>query len=326
MRPSRMDEFELIDRYFSPCQGDGEGVVVGTGDDGAVLALSPGMLLVAVVDTLVEGVHYPRDFAAADTGYRAVAVNLSDIAAMGATPAWMTLALTLPAADEAWLADFSAGLYEAAAEHGVVLVGGDTTRGRETVISVQLMGQVERGRVLTRGGCRPGDLIYVSGTLGDAAAALDMQGRRRVDPLLAERLRRPAARVALGRAAAGIASAAIDISDGLAADLGHVLSASGCGATVELERLPLSAALAAACSTEQARRFALTGGDDYELCLAVPPAAERAFLGAALACETPVTAIGTAQARTGLQFTLDGSVVVPDVGGYRHFGGGEGGP
>lgn len=312
-----MDEFQLIDRYFS--RDAGGRVVVGVGDDGAVLELPPDTLLVTVVDTLVAGVHYPDDFAAFDIGFRAVAVNLSDIAAMGATPSFMTLALTLPAADEAWLADFADGLYTAAAEFDVALVGGDTTRGRQTVVSVQLMGYVERGRVLTRSGCRPGDVIYVSGTLGDAAAGLDGLVQGRSDAYLEQRLRRPAARVALGQAVAGIASAAIDVSDGLGADLRHLLAASGCGATVDLGRLPLSAPLSDACGTERARRYALGGGDDYELCLAVAPTAESAFLAAASACNTPVSAIGRAQAGADLLFELGGAPFAAAADGYRHF-------
>ncbi len=312
-----MDEFELIARYFS--RDGGAGVVLGVGDDGAVLELPADRRLVAVVDTLVDGVHYPAHFAAADVGYRAVAVNLSDIAAMGAEPAWMTLALTLPAVDTEWLAGFADGLYRAAGEHGVALVGGDTTRGAQTVISVQLLGHAAPAGVLTRSGCRPGDLLYVSGTLGEAAAGLESLQGGRDEVALEARFRRPVPRVALGRAVAGIAGAAIDVSDGLAADLGHVLAASGCGATLELERLPLSATLVAARGEERARALALTGGDDYELCLAVPAAAEEAFLAAARDCDTPVTRIGRARAEAGLVLTQNGEAVASPQGGYRHF-------
>lgn len=314
-----MHEFELIERYFQ--RSGGQGVVLGIGDDGAVLDLPAGQQLIAVVDTLVAGVHYPRDLDAADIGYRAVAVNLSDIAAMGGVPCWMTLALTMPAANDAWLNGFSAGLFAAAAEFDVALVGGDTTAGSDTVISVQLLGHVAPGQCLTRAGCRPGDRVYVSGTPGDAAAGLELLQRGQKDHVLAQRFRRPAARVALGQAVAGIASAAIDVSDGLCADLQRLLQASGCGATLEQECLPLSAALLEQCGAAEALRFALTGGDDYELLLTVSAAAEAAFLKAANSCGVKVTRIGTADSRRELRVTRDGRPTRIDMAGYRHFDG-----
>ncbi len=312
-----MDEFALIDRYFR--RAGGSGVALGVGDDGAVLEPPAGRNLVAVVDTLVAGVHYPDDLPAADVGFRAVAVNLSDLAAMGAEPAWMTLALTLPAADADWLDAFAAGLFAAADEHGVALVGGDTTRGPATVVSVQLLGHTEPGRELRRAGARPGDLMYLSGHPGDAAAGLAAWQSGQRDGPLVGKFRRPAARVALGQAAAGLASAAIDVSDGLAADLGHVLAASGCAAVIDVEDLPLSDALLAAVGAERALDLALGGGDDYELCIAVPAGAEAAFREAAAATATPVTAIGRFREGAGLQFKRGGRRFEPGVRGYRHF-------
>jgi len=262
-----MHEFELIDRYFR--RHGGSGVRLGIGDDGAVLELPQGRRLVAVVDTLVTGVHFPADISAVDIGYRAVAVNLSDIAAMGADPAWMTLALTLPAADANWLDGFAEGLFLAANEHDVALVGGDTTAGSELVVTVQLLGHVADNAWLARSGCKPGDRVYVSGTPGDAAAGLT--SLQHGDPAddLAQRFLRPEARVQLGRAVAGLASAAIDVSDGLCADLGRLLLASGCGASIEQQQLPLSPALLDHCGKQAAIEFALTGGGGHQLLMSV---------------------------------------------------------
>ncbi|MDX1516951.1 MAG: thiamine-phosphate kinase, partial [Woeseiaceae bacterium] len=203
-----MDEFELIRRYFSPAAA-ADGVVTGVGDDGAVLEPTPGRQLVTVIDTLVEGTHFPRDFNPADLGYRVVAVNLSDVAAMGAVPRWMTLALSLPEADHDWLSPFAEGLFTAAHEFDVALVGGDTTVSPERVATVQITAEVEPGKALLRSGARPGDRIYVTGTIGDAAAGLDGLLHGHAVKELAARFARPSARVHYGRALAGVASAAI---------------------------------------------------------------------------------------------------------------------
>lgn len=312
-----MHEFELIDRYFR--RSGGRGVALGIGDDGAVLDLPPGRQLVAVVDTLVEGVHYPRQIAAADIGYRAVAVNLSDIAAMGAVPAWMTLALTLPAADPEWLEGFSRGLLAAAQQFDIALVGGDTTAGKQTVVSVQLLGHVADKRFLSRSGCRPGDSIYVSGTPGDAAAGLIdvLNGNDGHD--LAQRFLRPTPRIELGLSAVGVANAAIDVSDGLCADLQRMLSASACGGTIEQEKLPLSTTLVERYGSAEAARFALTGGDDYELLFAVSAGNEDEFLDACATVGVPVTSIGQAEAHPGLRVTAGDTPLKLDTDGYRHF-------
>lgn len=308
-----MDEFELIRRYFTRA-GSAPGVAVGVGDDGAVLVPEPGRELVAVVDTLVEDVHFPSDIRPADLGFRAVAVNLSDIAAMAARPRWMTLALTIPQADECWLEGFSAGIREAAGD--VALVGGDTTRGDRTVVSVQIIGDVEAGRALLRSGARVGDTVFVTGTLGDAAAGLELIARGQADAFLAQRYFRPVARVAFGRSLAGRASAAIDISDGLVGDLGKLLSASGVGAEIDVERLPVSDALRAACDERERRRFALSGGDDYELLFTARP--EDVPQG-----DVPVAAIGTIVAGAKLICREGDAIVQPaDYGGagsYDHF-------
>ena len=307
-----MDEFELIRRFFSR-HSDSPLVVAGVGDDGAVIQPAAGRELVTVIDTMVAGTHFPVDMDAGDIGYRIVAVNLSDIAAMGAVPRWMTLALTLVEADPEWLDEFAAGLYEAAGEWDVVLAGGDTTKGNQLVTSIQMSGDLAPGTALYRSGAKAGDTIYVTGTLGDAAAGLSRLSEVPCRNYLARRFARPTARVAVGSALAGIAHAAIDVSDGLVADLAKVLEASRAGAELELHHLPLSQELLDAVGREQALQHAMGGGDDYELCFTLP----ESLLPADIASE--VTAIGRITAETGL-VCRDGDSVVPfDDTGYRHF-------
>jgi len=306
-----VDEFELIQRYFNR-SATASGVVTGIGDDGAVLAASSDNFhLVQVIDTLVSGVHFPVDTAPADIAYRVVAVNLSDIAAMAATPRWMTLALTLPETDPDWLQQFANGLFEAADAFGVALVGGDTTSGPDVVATVAITGEVEAGQALLRRGARPGDSIYVTGSLGDAAGGLALMKHGSPDQELTERFLRPTPRVGTGRSLRGRASAAIDISDGLAGDLGKLLLASGVGAQLDIEKLPLSAALRAHFNVEACRDLALTGGDDYELCFTAAAADVREIEG--------ITAIGSVTREGGLICCLDGDVVDVDDSGYRHF-------
>ena len=306
-----MDEFELIRRYFDRGVA-GDGTVVGIGDDGAVLTPTPGQQQVTVIDTLVEGVHFPRDLGPADIGYRAVAINLSDIAAMGAKPRWMTLALSMPQADEPWLQAFSEGLLAAAAEYSVVLVGGDTTAAPQIVTTVQMTGEVDDGRAILRSGAQPGDTIYVTGTVGDAAAGLHGLMHGQPEQKLIDRFARPSPRVRYGQALLGVASAAIDLSDGLYGDLQKLLAASGVGAEIDLDRLPISDALAAAWPPERCRSFALAGGDDYELCFTA--AGDVPDPGV-----MPLTAIGKVTEAGELVCMLDGKVVPFDDSGYRHF-------
>ena len=258
-----MDEFELIRRFFSR-PVDSATVVAGVGDDGAVLRPPAGRELVTVIDTMVAGTHFPAGMTARDIGYRIVVVNLSDIAAMGAEPRWMTLALTLVEADADWLEEFAAGLYEAASEWSVMLVGGDTTSGDQLVVSVQMSGDLAPGTALYRSGAKAGDTVFVTGTLGDAAAGLEQWSAGAGDQYLTSRFARPSARVGVGRALAGIAHAAIDLSDGLVADLSKILEASHVGAELDLQRLPLSEELLRTVGREQALRYAMGGGDDYE--------------------------------------------------------------
>ncbi len=268
--PLPLGEFDLIEQYFSRSLSAAArpDVVLGIGNDAALLRVPGDSELVAAVDTLVAGRHFPLDRAARSIGHCALAVNLSDIAAMGATPAWATLSLTMPSADRAWLKEFSAGLLHLADEHHVALVGGDTTSGPLT-ISVQILGHVASGTALRRSGARPGDLLAVTGTLGDAGAGLALvTGRsatvdRAVADELIARFEYPTPRVAFGMRARGIATAAMDLSDGLTGDLPKLARASGLAARVDVERLPLSGALRSLVPQVQARRWALSAGDDY---------------------------------------------------------------
>lgn len=304
-----MDEFELIRRFFSR-PAIAPSIVVGVGDDGAVIRPEPGREQVQVIDTLVEGVHFPIDISAADIGYRVVAVNLSDIAAMGAVPRYMTLALTLPKKDQQWVAEFADGMYAAAGEFDVALIGGDTTNGTQLVATVHVTGDVEAGQALLRSGARVGDTIFVTGTPGDAAAGLLLLTRGEHDDYLVERFLRPSARIETGRRLLGRASAAIDVSDGLAGDLGKLLQASGAGGTLDIDRIPVSAAMQACFKESERHRLAVTGGDDYELCFTARPADVEGING--------VTAIGTVVEGSGLQIKNRGVVVEYDGSGYRH--------
>ncbi len=305
-----MDEFDLIRRYFAH-HAQGDGVIEGVGDDGAVLAATPGYSQVQVVDTLVEGVHFPSNVRAADIGYRCVAVNLSDIAAMGALPRFMTLALTLWDKDESWVGSFARGLFAAADEFGVQLVGGDTTRGDSVVVSLNVTGEVEEGSALLRSGAQVGDTVYVSGTPGDAAAGLALLTEGILDDPLVRRFLRPSPRVELGRQLRGSAHAAIDISDGLVADLRKLLDASNLGARLEIDAVPLSDALRRRFDHGAALNFALTGGDDYELCFTAPPGAVNGIDG--------ITPIGTVIEGNQLECVRGGKLVDVDDRGYRHF-------
>ncbi len=326
MQPPELGEFELIRRFFSraaPPRSE-SGVILGIGDDAALLELPPGMDLVATVDTVVAGRHFPDGTDARSVGHRALAVNLSDLAAMGATPSWATLALTLPSADRQWLQRFAAGLFDLADAHGVALVGGDTTRGPLTV-TIQLLGHVPHGTALRRSGARAGDLLAVSGTLGDAGAGLKFSSmppaavaRRDVEELI-RRFDYPCARVELGKSARSFATAAMDLSDGLVGDLPKLAQASGLHAHVSVERLPLSAAMRAAANPLQARDWALAAGDDYELLFAVPPQRYAELQAAADRLNLTLTAIGELRSGEGVSWSLNGEHFAPGTQGFDHF-------
>lgn len=318
-----MNEFELIHEYFARQPVSRPDVVLGIGDDAAVLEVPAGQQLVVSTDMLVSGVHFPAGTAARAVGHKALAVNLSDLAAMGADPAWFTLNLSLPEADPAWLSEFCAGLFALARAHNLALIGGDTTRGPLS-LGIQIMGLVPKGMALTRAGARAGDRIYVTGTLGEGTLGLMLlQGRLSLPeefhrPLITH-LEYPVPRVPAGQALRGIASACIDLSDGLIGDLGHILEASKLGARVQLAQLPLSPGYDAAF--EQVRwQPALAGGDDYELCFTVPPEREPALRQQASKLGISICVIGEIEAEPGLRlFDEAGRLFEPDVHGYDHF-------
>ena len=323
-----MTEFDLIARYFTkkPKQA-----AVGVGDDCAIINPTPGMQLAISSDMLVEGRHFFGDVSPYSLGHKALAVNLSDLAACGATPVAFTLALALPSIDEVWLQEFSRGLWVLADSHSCDLIGGDTTKGPLN-ICITVFGEVPQGHALLRTGAKAGDDIYVSGTLGDARLALmAMQGKIELPPeILAaarQRLECPTPRVALGTALRGIASSAIDISDGLAGDLGHILKASGVGARVDAQ---VTMNLIAACAhntlargqfdAENRLKAVLSGGDDYELAFTAPPAARPAVLAASASSQTPVTRIGVIQSEPGLRLVdSNGQPIESHFTSFDHF-------
>ncbi|HEY2782488.1 MAG TPA: thiamine-phosphate kinase [Steroidobacteraceae bacterium] len=318
-----LGEFELIRRFFLKPLRPGSGVILGIGDDAALIDVPKGSDLVASVDTIVAGRHFLLGAGARAIGHRSLAVNLSDMAAMGATPAWATLALTMPNADSEWLEKFAAGFFALAEAHAVALVGGDTTRGPLT-ISVQILGHAPRGKSLRRSGAKDGDLLVVSGTLGDAGAGLAFLSkppatRSAAVETLVRRFDYPVPRVQLGIAARGIASAAMDLSDGLIGDLPKLARASGLAAHVSVESLPLSAAMRDAVDPVQARDWALAGGDDYELLLALPPNRFAELAAAADQLNLTLTPIGELRAGAGVTWSLNGKDFVPSVSGFDHF-------
>ena len=315
-----LNEFEIIARYFTRPTEDPD-VLLGIGDDAAVVQAS-GPVVIAT-DTLVAGVHFPDALGGDAVGYRVLAVNLSDLAAMGAEPRWYTLALTLPKVDEEWLEGFAAGLFRLADRHRVSLVGGDLTSGPLTA-TVQLLGTDRTGHLLTRAGAHPGDDIYVTGSLGDSAAGLALLREGVADAskehrALRDRFLRPTPRVAEGLALGGLASAAIDVSDGLVADLGHLCKASGCGAVIDVEQLPLSAELLSLFPPQAAQAYGLSGGDDYELCFTAAPAQAQAIEQALEPLGAGVHPIGQLTEDPGVTCRRGGEPFMPPSRGYAHF-------
>ncbi len=313
-----MSEFGLIRRHFTRAA---PGALLGVGDDAALLQVSPGNVLAVSTDMLVSGTHFFPDADPFLLGCKTLAVNLSDMAAMGARPRWATLAISLPAQNDEWLDRFSAGFFALAQQHEVDLVGGDTTRGPLT-LSVTILGEVASGQVLRRDAARAGDDIWVSGELGDAALALaHLQGKVNLSAedyaVCAGRLHQPQPRVALGVALRGVAHAAIDVSDGLLADLGHILDASGMGAVLEIDALPVSALL----RRLQQTRLALNGGDDYELCFTAPAERRDEVAWIAASMGLPLTRIGQVVVEQGCQLRdAGGACLTFEERGYAHFG------
>jgi len=318
-----VNEFELIYDVIAPTSCLRDDVLLGIGDDGAVLAPPPGQSLVVVADTLVAGRHFPPDFAPADIGYRAAAVNLSDIAAMGATPLWATLALTLPASDVDWVRGFAGGLADALRPAATALVGGDTTRGPLN-LCITVFGSVPTAQALRRDGSGTDDEIWVSGTLGDARLALEaLQGKLTLTQeqlaTARPRLDRPQPRNTLGLALRGIATSAIDVSDGLLGDLGHILERCSGGAVLNADALPLGPALAVEPCARRLE-FALNGGDDYELCFTAPAARHHAVIDAAQRAGVQVTCIGRRTPETGVRvIDAAGAPVATRSSSFDHF-------
>lgn len=318
-----LSEFDLIARYFVRPGHPKNRATLGIGDDCALLAQTADMQTAISTDMLVEGRHF---FAGTDPyqlGHKALAVNLSDLAAMGAEPRAFTLAFSLPAADENWLAEFSKGMFALADRYDCELIGGDTTRGPLN-ICVTVFGQIPFGEALRRDAAHAGDDIWVSGTLGDARLALEALYKKQAldkDSLdaAAVRLHMPQPRVALGLALRGIAHAALDISDGLIGDLGHILKSSALGATLQLDSLPAGPILQQQ-ALDVRRRLSLSGGDDYELCFTAPVSKREAVLGAALAADTQVTRVGTIDTLPGIRLLgSDGSPLNLDITSFDHF-------
>lgn len=314
-----LGEFDLIERFFSRPSRRGD-VLLGVGDDAALLEPPSGQAIVAATDTLVEGRHFLAGAPPESIGHQALAVNLSDFAAMGAEPAWALLSLSLPEARESWLERFAAGLHGVAAQHGVDLVGGDTVRG-PLVVTIALLGFVEPALALRRSGAKPGDGVYVSGWPGEAAAglaALQNGATLVADDRLVRRYQYAQPRIALGRALRGHATAAMDVSDGLLGDLGKLCKASGVGARIDLERLPVSSELAARHAPQACERFVLHGGDDYELLFTLP-AARAPGLEAELSRTCALTRIGEIEAGGVVRCLRGGAPAGVTGGGYDHF-------
>jgi thiamine-monophosphate kinase len=316
-----LSEFSLIQKYFTRATPS---AVLGVGDDAALVRVGGGMELAISTDMLVSGTHFFADADPYLLGHKALAVNISDMAAMGAQPRWATLAISLPSENEAWLARFSAGFFALADEYNVELIGGDTTHGPLN-LSVTIMGEVPQGKALRRDGAQPGDEIWVSGKLGDAALALaHMQGKLVLDnasfSATVAALHRPVPRVALGLALRGTAHSAIDISDGLLADLGHILESSRKAAEIQFDKLPVSAHLRAHLSEALGRQCVLAGGDDYELCFTAPVRHHAQIEKISSRLELPLTCIGKIVEGSGCAvYANDGSVMTIKETGYDHF-------
>ena len=322
-----MNEFEVIARYFgrSPRSAD---VRIGIGDDGAVIAPRAGSELVVTVDMLVEGRHFTAGADPEALGHKTLAVNLSDLAAMGALPRFALLAGALPWPDPQWIEAFMRGFDALATRYDVELIGGDTTRGPRT-LCVTAIGELPAGTAITRGGAHAGDTVYVSGTLGDAALALAIEAARvqvdaRERASVGRRLARPEPRVALGMSLRGIASAALDVSDGLTGDLGHILDASKVGATIDLAAVPCSDVMQSLLRSDSravAIKALLAGGDDYELCFTASPAMRERIAALADTLALPLTSIGVVNAQPGLVVRDErGEALVPLPRAFDHFG------
>ncbi len=316
-----MSEFDLIQKYFTKPTRQ---TALGVGDDAALIIIAEGMQCVVSTDMSVAGTHFFHDAEPYDIGWKSLAVNVSDMAAMGAKPKWATLAIALPEVNETWLAEFSRGFFACANEFGIDLIGGDTTRGSLN-ISVTIMGEVPIGMALKRSGAQVGDDIWVSGNLGSAALGLaHLQGKVQLKDATLQTsihaLCRPVPRVNLGLKLRDIATSCIDISDGLFADLGHILKASNCGATINLEKIPCIDFLKRDLENPQFQTFILAGGDDYELCFTAPPSQRDEINLLSQQLKTPITCIGSTRMDIGLQAMFNHKNLTLLKQGFDHFG------
>ncbi len=317
-------EFEIIRRYFARFGARRDWLAVGIGDDAAVISPPTGLQQLIAIDTLNAGIHFPLTTSATDIGYKALAVNISDIASMGGEPQWFTLAISLPSEDDAWLADFCAGMSQLVEQYQLTLIGGDTTHGPLSV-TIQITGHVPVGKAILRSGAKADDDIYVTGHLGNAAAGLlvtenKLQTNVESQAEFLRSLNRPVPRVAVGQQLREIASACIDISDGLAADLGHILTASHAGAEVNLNAIPVSKNLRQqTLSKEQMQQLTLFGGDDYELCFTANITMREHIARVSELENIPITRIGRITSEPGLIAIEDDTKISLPYKGYDHF-------
>ena len=317
-----MNEFEIIRRYFES-KDLPVSVKLGVGDDGAIIHNDPGKNLVVATDTLVSGIHFPADSSPCDIGYRSVVVNVSDIAAMGGKPEWMTLALSLSETNPEWLKGFSKGLFLAADEYSLHLIGGDLTKAEQNIITIQMIGEVDTDAQLLRSNAQPGELLFVSGTLGDAAAGLEQFEKKVVlnqyNQYLIERFFRPTARVDIGQAIMDYASSSIDISDGLIGDLKKIMSASDVGALINIEDIPLSKEMLKIYEPKKSQTFALSGGDDYELLFTAPAENLSKIMDISKEIDQKITHIGNITENKNLECRKEGVIYEYQDEGYLHF-------
>jgi thiamine-monophosphate kinase len=314
-----MDEFEIIRLFFQKQQAISS-IPIGIGDDGAIVQPSSNKNLIVTTDTSISGVHFPVNSEVSDIGYRAVVVNVSDIAAMGGNAKWMTLALTLNVFDHSWLDRFSKGLFEAAKEYGISLIGGDTTRGEDNIITIQMIGEVNPDEEITRNKAKEGDLIFVTGTVGDAAAGLDQfVSHEPKNIYLMKRFFRPSARIEIGQALKNIASSAIDISDGLYADTQKLLKASGLGGHLKIDQIPLSDEIIKLYNEKMIIDFALSGGDDYELLFTAPNDSLTKIQRISNQLNQRITVIGEVDNSMKMRCSNNGKPFEYYSDGYLHF-------
>ena len=317
-----MNEFEIIRRYFES-KNLPVSVKLGVGDDGAIIHNDPTKNLVVATDTLVSGVHFPADSPPCDIGYRSVVVNVSDIAAMGGKPEWMTLALSLSKTNPEWLKGFSKGLFLAADEYSLHLIGGDLTKAEQNIITIQMIGEVDTDAQLLRSNAQPGELLFVSGTLGDAAAGLEQFEKKvalnQYNQYLIERFFRPTARVDVGQAIMDYASSSIDISDGLIGDVKKIMSASDVGAILHIEDIPLSKEMLKIYEPKKSQTFALSGGDDYELLFTAPAENLSKIMDISKEIDQKITHIGNITENKNLECRKEGVIYEYQDEGYLHF-------